>query len=89
MESSPAIVENCLSKGVATADAMVSGLAPGKLADTCIVGKSTFGRSLTGRSLYAAIPKTSIDSMTSVVMIGRRMESSGMFIANSVSMIGK
>ena len=48
IESMPAMVENCLSSGVATADAIVSGLAPGRLADTWIVGKSTFGRSLTG-----------------------------------------
>ena len=38
MESSPAMVVNCRSSGVATADAMVSGLAPGRLADTVIVG---------------------------------------------------
>jgi hypothetical protein len=46
--SMPAIVENSRSSGVATADAMVSGLAPGSDAFTLIVGKSTFGRSLTG-----------------------------------------
>src|SRR5881396_1870238 len=39
--STPAIVENCFSSGVATADAIVSGLAPGRLAFTVIVGKST------------------------------------------------
>jgi hypothetical protein len=49
MESIPAIVENCRSRGVATAVAMVSGLAPGSEAPTEIVGKSTLGRSLTGR----------------------------------------
>ena len=48
IESMPAMVENCRSSGVATADAMVSGLAPGRLAETWIVGKSTLGRSLTG-----------------------------------------
>ena len=48
MEFNPAIVENWFSSGVATAAAMVSGLAPGRLAVTCRVGKSTFGRSLTG-----------------------------------------
>ena len=48
IESMPAIVENWRSSGVATEDAMVSGLAPGRLADTLMVGKSTFGRSLTG-----------------------------------------
>jgi hypothetical protein len=29
IESTPAMVENSFSKGVATAEAMVSGLAPG------------------------------------------------------------
>ena len=32
IESMPAMVENCFSSGVATAEAMVSGLAPGRLA---------------------------------------------------------
>ena len=49
----PAIVENCFSSGVATVAAIVSGLAPGRLALTVIVGKSTFGRSLTGSCRYA------------------------------------
>ena len=48
IDSIPAIVENCFSSGVATEEAIVSGSAPGKLADTLIVGKSTLGRSLTG-----------------------------------------
>jgi hypothetical protein len=48
IESTPAIVENCFSSGVATADAIVSGLAPGRLADTWIVGKSTLGNAFTG-----------------------------------------
>ena len=48
IESIPAMVESCCSSGVATADAIVSGLAPGRLAEIVIVGKSTFGRSLTG-----------------------------------------
>ena len=48
IESTPAIVENWRSSGVATDEAMVSGFAPGRLAETRIVGKSTFGRSLTG-----------------------------------------
>ena len=38
MASSPAIVENCFSSGVATADAIVCGLAPGNEAFTEIVG---------------------------------------------------
>jgi hypothetical protein len=51
IESKPSIVENCRSNGVATAEAIVSGFAPGKLALTTSVGKSTFGKSLTGRNL--------------------------------------
>ncbi len=50
IESTPAMVENCFSSGMATADAMVSGVAPGRLAETRMVGKSTLGRSLTGSS---------------------------------------
>src|SRR5215468_7507565 len=34
MESMPAMPENCRSSGVATADAIVSGLAPGRFAFT-------------------------------------------------------
>src|SRR5262245_32484228 len=48
IDSSPAIMENWFSSGVATDDPIVSGLAPGRLAVTSSVGKSTFGRSLTG-----------------------------------------
>src|SRR5271169_1519048 len=70
IESTPAMVENCRSSGVATAEAMVLGFAPGRLAVTCMVGKSTFGRSLTGRNLYAAMPKMKIAIMTREVMIG-------------------
>ncbi len=50
IESMPAMVENCFSSGVATAEAMVSGLAPGSCAETWMVGKSTFGSALTGSS---------------------------------------
>ena len=46
--SRPEIVENWFSSGVATDAPIVSGLAPGSCAVTSSVGKSTFGRSLTG-----------------------------------------
>jgi hypothetical protein len=45
----PAICANCVSSGWATAEAMVSGLAPGRLALTWMVGKSTWGSGATGR----------------------------------------
>ncbi len=38
--ATPEMVENCRSSGVATDDAMVSGLAPGSDAVTEIVGAS-------------------------------------------------
>src|SRR3989304_4802004 len=56
IESMPAMVENCRSRGVATDEAMVSGLAPGRLAETWMVGKSALGRSLTGKAGEATTP---------------------------------
>src|ERR1700735_3456427 len=49
IEVTPGIVENWLSSGVATDDAIVEGSAPGRLAETKMVGKSTGGNSLTGK----------------------------------------
>jgi hypothetical protein len=49
MESRPAMVENSRSRGAATEEAMVSGEAPESWAVTWMVGKSTLGRSDTGR----------------------------------------
>jgi hypothetical protein len=46
----PAMRPNWRSSGVATEDAMVSGLAPGNPADTWMVGNSTCGRGETGRN---------------------------------------
>src|ERR1700749_499331 len=57
IELTPGMVENWLSSGVATAEAMVEGSAPGRLADTLMVGKSTGGNSLTGRFEYPNRPK--------------------------------
>ena len=45
----PAMRPNWRSSGVATADAIVSGLAPGRPAETEIVGNSTCGSGATGR----------------------------------------
>src|SRR6266705_2808448 len=81
--SIPAIVENCFSSGVATAAAIVWGLAPGNPADTEIVGKSTFGRSLTGRRRYAISPNMRIPNITSVVATGRRINSPEKLISGS------
>ena len=45
----PAMRPNCRSKGVATDEAIVSGLAPGSPAETLMVGNSTCGSGDTGR----------------------------------------
>src|SRR5206468_10815731 len=70
----PAIRPNCRSSGVATDVAIVSGLAPGKLAWTEIVGKSTCGSDDTGRSGYASAPARNRPIVRSVVATGRRMK---------------
>src|SRR5580704_16484391 len=71
---------NCRSNGVATADAMVCGSAPGKLAPTLITGKSIFGREATGRKLNARIPDSSSAAAISDVPIGRRINGPEMLI---------
>ena len=81
IDVSPEIVENCFSSGSATAEAIVSGLAPGSDALTEIVGKSMAGRSLTGRSRYDITPKTTMPSTMSVVVIGRLMNSAEIFMS--------
>src|SRR6266542_413724 len=47
----PAMRPNWRSSGVATEEAIVSGLAPGRPEETLIVGNSTCGRGETGRNL--------------------------------------
>ena len=66
-----AMCPNWRSSGVATDDAMVSGLAPGKEALTLMVGKSTCGRGDTGRMRNATAPASAMATTRSVVPIGR------------------
>ena len=67
----PAMRPNCRSSGVATADAIVSGLAPGRAAATEIVGNSTCGSGETGRKKYDSPPASVIAIVNSVVATGR------------------
>ncbi len=67
----PAITPRRRSSGVATLLAMVSGLAPGKDADTEIAGKSTCGSGETGSTKKAAIPASASPSVSRTVAIGR------------------
>jgi hypothetical protein len=69
----PAIRPNWRSSGVATADAIVSGLAPGKLAPTEMVGNSTSGSGATGSLVYASAPASRIATLSNDVPTGRRM----------------
>ena len=66
----PAIIENWFSRGLATAEAMFSGLAPGRFAVINRVGKSTLGRSLTGSELYATNPNIAMADIINVVAMG-------------------
>ena len=74
------MVAKAFSSGVATADAMVSGSAPGRTALTLIVGKSMFGSSLTGSVTYPNIPKITSAAISSVVMTGRSMNGREIFM---------
>src|SRR5947209_6557817 len=66
----------------ATDAAMVSALAPGKVAVTAMVGKSTLGSAETGSRRNANTPKAMIEAVISVVITGLRMQSSESVIAS-------
>src|SRR5437667_7195802 len=70
----PAMRPNWRSSGVATDDAMVSGLAPGSADWTWIVGNSTCGSGETGRRANEAAPASAIAAVIRVVATGRRMK---------------
>src|ERR1700676_2365884 len=55
--ATPAIWPTWRSNGAATEDAMISALAPGRVAVTTTVGKSTCGRGATGRNGKAGGPR--------------------------------
>ena len=76
IEEMPATVESWRSMMPATDAAMVSALAPGKVAVTAMVGKSTRGSAETGSRRKPKMPNAMIDAVISVVMTGRRMQSS-------------
>ena len=53
---------------------MVSGLAPGKPAETWMVGNSTWGRGATGRKRKASTPAIATAKVSSDVVTGRLMK---------------
>ena len=71
---------NCRSSGAATDVAMVSGSAPGSVAVTWIVGKSTWGSGETGSRPQARIPLRARPIVRSVVATGRLMKGAEMFM---------
>ncbi len=70
MLSTPAIVENCLISGVATEVAMMSGDAPGRSAETLMVGNSARGNAATGNRVHANRPPIKIAVDIKPVAIG-------------------
>ena len=83
----PAMRPSDRSSGVATVAAIVSGLAPGSVACTEIVGKSTCGKAATGSNVNAITPDNTIPSANSVVATGRFMKISERFMATRPSYI--
>ena len=75
----PGTWPNWRSSAAATEVAMVSALAPEKVACTWMVGKSICGSGATGRNGKAAIPTKASAAISSEVAIGRRMNGSEMF----------
>src|SRR6202047_2929230 len=82
----PAIRPNCRSSGVATDEAMISGLAPGKPAPTEMVGKSTCGRAETGNTLNATAPARARAMVRSAVATGRLMNGVDKLIASPLEL---
>src|SRR5208337_447014 len=83
----PAILPNWRSSGVATDEAMISGLAPGKLAPTEIVGKSICGSGDTGNSRKATAPAKAMAAVSRVVATGRRINGEERLIRNSSALV--
>src|SRR5437762_3437434 len=81
IDEMPAIVDSWRSMMPATEAAMVSALAPGKVAVTAMVGKSTLGSADTGNRRKPNTPKAIIDAVISVVITGRRIQSSDSVMA--------
>src|SRR3954451_1294095 len=81
IDEMPAMVDNWRSMMPATEAAMVSALAPGRVAVTAMVGKSPLGSADTGSSRKPNTPKAMIEAVMSVVITGLRIQSSESVIA--------
>ena len=76
----PAICPNWRSSGVATEEAITSGLAPGSAVATVTVAKSIWGSEETGRLKKASMPASVTAMVSKVVATGRRMKGAEMFM---------
>src|SRR6266403_5983473 len=83
IDEMPAIVDSWRSMMPATEAAIVSALAPGRVAVTAMVGKSTLGSADTGSSRKPNTPNAMIDAVMSVVITGLRIQSSESVIAQA------
>src|SRR6185437_11779848 len=79
----PAIRPSIRSSGVAAAEAIVSGLAPGRFANTVTVGYSTSGNVAIGRKGKASAPSRNKAMLSRDVATGRLMNGAEIFIAQS------
>ncbi len=75
----PAMRPNMRSSGVATEEAIVSGLAPGRLVNTMMTGYSTSGRGATGMCGNATAPASNNATVSNDVAMGRSMNGADIF----------
>ncbi len=75
----PAMAPSARSSGVVRLVATVSGDAPGRLAETWMVGKSTLGSGDTGSFRKATRPASAMPMVSSVVATGRAMKGADRF----------
>ncbi len=78
----PAMLPSARSSGVATLEAMVCGLAPGRLALTTMAGKSMFGSGATDSRRKLTSPARMIARLSSRVATGRRMKGAERFMGS-------
>ncbi|MNI57903.1 hypothetical protein D3C73_1129900 [compost metagenome] len=81
MVLTPEIAPKERSSGVATVEAITSGLAPGRLAWTTITGKSICGSGETGNRPKLTPPSSMIARLNSKVATGRLMKGPDRFMA--------
>src|SRR5262249_37886360 len=81
----PAMRPKVRSSGVVTAEAIVSGLAPGRFVNTLIVGYSTCGSGATGRKKNPSAPAIATASARSDVATGLLMNGVEILIGLAVA----